>query len=121
MPIAEEEAHALIAVLKSGVKMGEIAAAGSVWRRRDTVGDLDILTNRGFDDYAMLDPGCVVAPPVRARHDQPDISPKDFICKTRYIALYNRQLQAAVVSLISERRPAASDLSNLTQQHRSWR
>jgi len=43
LPVAEEEAQALIAYLKPSVGKGEITVAGSYRRRRETVGDLDIV------------------------------------------------------------------------------
>ena len=43
LPFAEAEAEALVAWLRAGMKGGEIIVAGSYRRRRDTVGDLDIL------------------------------------------------------------------------------
>ena len=43
LPFAEAEAEALVAWLRAGTKGGEIIVAGSYRRRRDTVGDLDIL------------------------------------------------------------------------------
>ncbi len=43
LPVAEEEAQALVAYLKPRGGKGEIAVAGSYRRRRETVGDLDIV------------------------------------------------------------------------------
>ena len=43
LSVAEEEAQALIAYLKPAVGKGGIAVAGSYRRRRETVGDLDIV------------------------------------------------------------------------------
>ncbi len=43
LPFAEAEAQALITYLQPYATKGEIAAAGSYRRRRDTVGDLDIV------------------------------------------------------------------------------
>jgi DNA polymerase (family 10) len=43
LPVAEEEAQALIAYLKPSVGKGGITVAGSYRRRRETVGDLDIV------------------------------------------------------------------------------
>ena len=50
LPVAEEEAQALIAHLKSSVGKGEITVAGSYRRRRETVGDLDIVATAGKTD-----------------------------------------------------------------------
>jgi DNA polymerase (family X) len=41
--VAEEEAEALVAYLGQGLAKGQVVVAGSYRRRRDTVGDLDIL------------------------------------------------------------------------------
>ena len=43
LPIAEAEADALLKYLKQGLKDGEAVVAGSYRRRRETVGDLDVL------------------------------------------------------------------------------
>ncbi len=43
LPIAEAEADALLKYLRQGLKGGEVVVAGSFRRRRETVGDLDIL------------------------------------------------------------------------------
>jgi DNA polymerase (family 10) len=43
LPIAEAEADALLKYLRQGLKDGELVVAGSYRRRRETVGDLDIL------------------------------------------------------------------------------
>ena len=43
LAVAEAEAEALVAHLREGLKAGEVVVAGSYRRRRDTVGDLDIL------------------------------------------------------------------------------
>ena len=43
LPIAEAEADALLKYLKQGLKDGEVVVAGSYRRRRETVGDLDLL------------------------------------------------------------------------------
>ncbi len=43
LPIAEAEADALLKYLQQGLKGGEVVVAGSFRRRRETVGDLDIL------------------------------------------------------------------------------
>ncbi len=43
LPFAEAEAEALVDWLRAGMKGGEVVVAGSYRRRRDTVGDLDIL------------------------------------------------------------------------------
>jgi DNA polymerase (family 10) len=50
LPVAEEEAQALIAHLKPSVGKGEITVAGSYRRRRETVGDLDIVATAGKTD-----------------------------------------------------------------------
>lgn len=41
--VAEAEAEALVAYLRQGLEAGRVVVAGSYRRRRDTVGDLDIL------------------------------------------------------------------------------
>lgn len=43
LPFAEAEAEALVAMLKRGLDHGRVVVAGSYRRRRETVGDLDIL------------------------------------------------------------------------------
>jgi DNA polymerase (family 10) len=43
LPIAEAEADALLKYLRQGLKDGELVVAGSYRRRRETVGDLDVL------------------------------------------------------------------------------
>lgn len=43
LPAAESEAESLVKLLKSGAGPGHVVVAGSYRRRRDTVGDLDIL------------------------------------------------------------------------------
>ncbi len=43
LPIAEAEAEALLKYLRQGLKDGEVVVAGSYRRRRETVGDLDLL------------------------------------------------------------------------------
>lgn len=43
LPIAEAEADALLKYLKQGLKDSEVVVAGSYRRRRETVGDLDLL------------------------------------------------------------------------------
>jgi DNA polymerase (family 10) len=43
LPAAESEAESLVRLLKSGAGPGHVVVAGSYRRRRDTVGDLDIL------------------------------------------------------------------------------
>ncbi len=43
LPIAEAEAEALLKYLRKGLKDGEVVVAGSYRRRRETVGDLDLL------------------------------------------------------------------------------
>ena len=43
LAVAEEEAEALVGFLRQGLGEGRITVAGSYRRRRDTVGDLDIL------------------------------------------------------------------------------
>jgi DNA polymerase (family 10) len=43
LPIAEAEANSLLKYLKQGLKDGEVVVAGSYRRRRETVGDLDLL------------------------------------------------------------------------------
>jgi len=43
LPVAEAEAEALVSYLKRDLADGEVVVAGSYRRRRDTVGDLDVL------------------------------------------------------------------------------
>jgi len=43
LDVAEAEAEALVGFLRQGLKTGQVVVAGSYRRRRDTVGDLDIL------------------------------------------------------------------------------
>jgi DNA polymerase (family 10) len=43
LSVAEAEAEALVSFLRQGLRDGKVIAAGSFRRRRDTVGDLDIL------------------------------------------------------------------------------
>jgi DNA polymerase (family X) len=43
LSVAEAEAEALVEYLRSGLSDGQVVVAGSFRRRRDTVGDLDIL------------------------------------------------------------------------------
>ena len=43
LAVAEEEAEALVGFLRQGLGEGHVTVAGSYRRRRDTVGDLDIL------------------------------------------------------------------------------
>ena len=43
LPVAEAEVKALIALLGAGLKDGQLTVAGSYRRRRETVGDLDLL------------------------------------------------------------------------------
>ncbi len=43
LPVAEAEADLLVAMLRHGIDHGHVVVAGSYRRRRETVGDLDIL------------------------------------------------------------------------------
>ncbi len=43
LPVAEEEANALLKLLGEGLDGGRVVVAGSYRRRRETVGDLDVL------------------------------------------------------------------------------
>lgn len=54
LPVAQEEAKALIALLGAGLKGGQLTVAGSYRRRRETVGDLDLLVT-GQNGAAISD------------------------------------------------------------------
>lgn len=47
LPVAEAEAEALVDYLRSGLADGRVVVAGSYRRRRETVGDLDVLVTAG--------------------------------------------------------------------------
>jgi len=54
LAVAEAEAEALAHALRQGIRKGEVVVAGSYRRRRDTVGDLDILVT-GHDGAKIGD------------------------------------------------------------------
>jgi DNA polymerase (family 10) len=52
LPVAEAEAEALVAALRRGSRQGHVVVAGSYRRRRDTIGDLDILVTAEHGEQA---------------------------------------------------------------------
>ncbi|HUI19711.1 MAG TPA: DNA polymerase/3'-5' exonuclease PolX [Methylocella sp.] len=52
LPVVEAEAEALVAMLRRGSLHGHVVVAGSYRRRRDTIGDLDILVTAKRDQRA---------------------------------------------------------------------